>query len=149
MEATAPLKSPAAALTRDEMTVWGERLGASLQLPVIVAILGEIGTGKTTLIQSICRGYGVREQVTSPTFALVHEYGGRKGKVFHVDLYRLRGASDLTNIGWDDIINSGSVVLVEWPERAQHRLPQDAIRIELAYVEEDENRRLLKVDKPW
>jgi tRNA threonylcarbamoyladenosine biosynthesis protein TsaE len=138
----------AASVTREELIAWGERLGSGLRAPRVLAISGELGTGKTTLVQAICRGYGVREPVTSPTFALVHEYNGPT-KVFHMDLYRLTNAADVTNVGWDDVINSDALVLVEWPERAQHRLPQDAMKIELAYVEGDENRRMLKVEKQW
>jgi tRNA threonylcarbamoyladenosine biosynthesis protein TsaE len=140
MPARVPLTDPPnagadpAVLSRDELVVWGEAFGRQLAAPRVVAIDGELGAGKTTLIQGICRGYGVARDVTSPTFALVHEYRAPRGPVFHLDLYRLRNADELTNIGWDDIVNANAVVLVEWPERAGARLPAAASRISLAHV---------------
>jgi tRNA threonylcarbamoyladenosine biosynthesis protein TsaE len=131
------------ALTLAELEAWGEALGREAGAPTIVAIAGDLGAGKTTLVQAICRGFGVREQVTSPTFALVHEYHGERGAVYHLDLYRLSDASQLTNLAWDDIVNRDALVLIEWPERAGSRLPADAIRLELAHIPGDEGRRLL------
>ena len=112
----------------------------------IVALQGDLGTGKTTLAQAICRGVGIHEDVTSPTFALVNEYHVDGGSLFHLDLYRLGGPADLTNLAWDDIINSGQIVIIEWPERAGDRMPDEAMRIHLDYVPGDEERRLLTVD---
>jgi tRNA threonylcarbamoyladenosine biosynthesis protein TsaE len=134
-----------ATLTREELVRFGEALGAGLRPPAFVSIAGELGSGKTTLVQAICRGYGVQEAVTSPTFALVHEYQAPRSPVFHLDLYRLAGPADLTNIGWDDIVGSDAVVLVEWPERAAERLPADRLRVALAHVEGDDQRRRVTV----
>ena len=134
----------ALALTRDELVAWGERFGAAARAPLVVAISGELGTGKTTLVQAICRGAGVREPVTSPTFALVHRYDGAAGSIiYHLDLYRLERPDELTNIGWDDIVAAHAVVLVEWPERAGDRLPSDAVPIDLEYDPADPERRIL------
>jgi tRNA threonylcarbamoyladenosine biosynthesis protein TsaE len=121
----------------------GEELGRSLKAPTIITLQGDLGTGKTTLAQAICRGVGVREDVTSPTFALVNEYHAERATVFHLDLYRLRGPDDLTNLAWDDIINSGAIVLVEWPERAGDRVPADVMKIRLEHIAGDENHRRL------
>ena len=132
-------------LTLGELRDWGERLGASFNRGTIIALEGELGAGKTTLAQAICRGVGIREDVTSPTFALVNEYHVNGSSLFHLDLYRLNGPSDLTNLGWDDIINSGAIVIVEWPERAGERLPDEAMRIRLDYVPGDDTRRSLRV----
>jgi tRNA threonylcarbamoyladenosine biosynthesis protein TsaE len=131
------------ALTRDELIAWGERFGRATHAPLFVAISGELGSGKTTLVQAICRGYGVRQEVTSPTFALVHEYRAPAGPVYHLDLYRLGGERDLTNIGWDDIVADHALVLVEWPERAGGRLPSAHVPIDLEHVPGDPDRRLL------
>lgn len=132
--------------TIHEMREWGEALGRRLQPGSIIALQGDLGTGKTTLAQAICRGVGIREDVTSPTFALVNEYHVNGGSVFHLDLYRLAGPADLTNLAWDDIVNSGQIVIIEWPERAGDRLPDEAIRIHLDYVPDDDDRRHLTVD---
>lgn len=131
------------ALTREELCAWGESFGAALEAPIIVAISGELGTGKTTLVQAVCRGAGVTEPVTSPTFALVHRYEGSRNVIYHLDLYRLEKAEELTNLGWDDIAASHSIVLVEWPERGAGRIPPDAVPIDLEYDPVDPDRRLL------
>jgi tRNA threonylcarbamoyladenosine biosynthesis protein TsaE len=133
-------------LTREQLDEWGEKLGASLRPGAIIALQGDLGTGKTTLAQAICRGVGISEDVTSPTFALVNEYHVNGASVFHLDLYRLSGPADLTNLAWDDIINSGEIVIVEWPERAGERLPADAMRIRLDYITGDDTRRRLSVN---
>ena len=129
--------------TIHELQQWGEVLGRSLKAPVIITLEGELGSGKTTLAQAICRGVGVREDVTSPTFALVNEYQAERATVFHLDLYRLRGPDDLTNLAWDDIVNSGAIVIVEWPDRAGDRMPADVVKIRLEHIAGDENHRRL------
>jgi tRNA threonylcarbamoyladenosine biosynthesis protein TsaE len=134
--------------TIHQLRDWGEQLGRNLHPPIVVALEGDLGAGKTTLAQSIARGVGIREDVTSPTFALVNSYEVDGTIVYHLDLYRLNGPEDLTNIGWDDILNSGEIVLVEWPERAGLRLPSDALRIRLEHIAgDDDHRRLVVVPR--
>lgn len=106
-----------------------------LRAPAVVALSGDLGAGKTTLTQAIAAGLGVTEDVTSPTYALVHEYGSARGTVWHLDLYRLRDAGQLAQLGWDDILASGDVVLIEWPERAADALPADARALRLEHVQ--------------
>lgn len=130
-------------LTEEELRDWGEQLGKAATAPLVVTLTGELGVGKTTLARAICRGYGVEEEVTSPTYALIHEYRAPRSAVFHIDLYRLDSAEQLTNLGWDEIVSSRSVVLIEWPERAGARLPEDHLPIDLDYVEGDPERRIL------
>jgi tRNA threonylcarbamoyladenosine biosynthesis protein TsaE len=134
-------------LSRAALVEWGEALGRSLRAPRVITLAGEVGAGKTTLAQAICRGYGVAEPVTSPTFALVHEYAGGATPVFHLDLYRLRDARDLRQLGWDEIVGGHAVVLVEWPERAGGELPERAMRLALAHVADDPDARELVVDE--
>lgn len=130
-------------VTEPELIAWGESLGHAAHPPLIIALTGDLGTGKTTLAQAICRGYGVTADVTSPTYALVHEYAAPRSPVYHIDLYRLERADELTNIGWDDLITAHALVIVEWPERAGARLPGDHVPIALDYVPGDPGRRLL------
>lgn len=131
------------ALTREELVAWGERFGRAARPPLVVAISGDLGAGKTTLVQAICRGYGVGGEVTSPTYAIVHEYVGALGTVYHLDLYRLEREDELTNVGWDEIVNAHALVLVEWAERAGSRLPPGHVPVDLEYVPGDPTRRLL------
>jgi len=130
-------------LGESELRLWGHELGRSATAPLIVTLTGELGVGKTTLAQAICMGYGVRDEITSPTYALIHEYRAPKSAVFHIDLYRLDSPDQLTNIGWDEIVSSRSLILVEWPERAGSRLPDDHLPIDLDYVRDDPTRRIL------
>jgi tRNA threonylcarbamoyladenosine biosynthesis protein TsaE len=130
-------------LDESELRSWGEALGHSSTPPLVISLTGELGAGKTTLAQSICRGYGVTEPVTSPTYALVHRYEAEKSPVFHVDLYRLENESQLTNIGWDDILSERALLIVEWPERAGDRMPADHLHIDLRYAPGDDSHRIL------
>jgi tRNA threonylcarbamoyladenosine biosynthesis protein TsaE len=130
-------------LDEDGLKKWGRELGRATTAPLVITLTGELGSGKTTLAQAICEGYGVEEEVTSPTYALVHRYAAPKSPVYHVDLYRLDNPSQLTNIGWSDIISDHAVVIVEWPERAGSRIPDDHLPIDLDYVQGESDRRLL------
>ena len=130
-------------LTEQEMMKWGKELGQAIVPPLVISLTGDLGAGKTTLAKAICEGFGVAEPVTSPTYSLVHRYDAEKAPVYHVDLYRLDNESQLTNIGWDDLLSERAVVIVEWPERAGDRMPDDHLHIDLEYVEGDESRRVL------
>lgn len=131
------------ALTEPELESWGEALGAAARAPLTIAITGDLGAGKTTLVRAICRGYGVTDEVTSPTFALVHEYSSARSRVYHLDLYRLTGPNELPPLGWDDIVSAPALVIIEWPERAGAQLPPDHLPIELQHLPDDLARRVL------
>lgn len=133
-------------LREPELAAWGERFGRTAAVPLVVALQGDLGAGKTTLARAICRGFGVAGEVTSPTFALVHEYAAPRAPVYHLDLYRLDGPRDLTNLGWDDIMSDRALVLVEWPERAGDRLPASTVRLQLAHVDGQPELRALHVE---
>lgn len=131
------------ALTRDELEAWGESLGRAIRPPLVIALAGDLGAGKTTLAQAICRGYGVTEPVTSPTYALAQEYASPNGPVHHLDLYRLEDARELDGIGFDELLDAHALVLVEWPERAAGRMPDNRLTLDLAYDADDPGRRIL------
>ena len=130
-------------LTENELREWGVHLGKSINPPLVITLTGELGAGKTTLAQSICLGYGVKDPITSPTYALVQEYSAPRSAVFHIDLYRVESPEQLTNLGWDDILASRALILVEWPERAGARLPEDHLPIDIDYIAGDPSRRIL------
>src|SRR5439155_13269711 len=92
---------------------------------------------------AICRGYGVVDDVTSPTFTIAHEYGGARSKVYHLDLYRVQSARELEAIGWYDILRDSALVIVEWPDRASALMPPGHIPISLSHLPEQPERRLL------
>lgn len=110
-------------LREDELNRFGEVLGRELRSPAIIGFSGDLGTGKTTLVQAICRGLGAAVPATSPTYALVHEYASPAGPVYHVDCYRLRSTQEARDLGLDDILLKRGILLVEWPEKAGHLMP--------------------------
>ncbi len=130
-------------MSEAELVSWGEQLGADSHPQLVIALSGELGSGKTTLAQAICRGYGVTEPVTSPTYAIVHEYASPISRVFHIDLYRIERTEELEQIGWSDIIAAHALVIVEWPERAGSLIPPGRLPIVLDYAPDRPDRRLL------
>jgi len=109
----------------DETLALGEAFAARLRGGDIVALRGDLGSGKTHFVKGICRGLGSADSVSSPTFVFINEYHGEyhgKLTVYHVDLYRLDSEKQLTPLGLDDLSNSNSVVLVEWPDLAENLL---------------------------
>ena len=131
------------ALTEPELIAWGERFAQSVTAPLVVTITGDLGAGKTTLVQAICEGYGVSGEVTSPTFALVHEYEAPRSPVYHLDLYRLDRPDQLDALAWDEIVSARALVLIEWPDRAGDRLPNGRVTLSLQHLPDDPGRRLL------
>jgi tRNA threonylcarbamoyladenosine biosynthesis protein TsaE len=126
-----------------QLAAWGREFARTLRLPAVIGLSGELGTGKTTLVRAIARGLGVEESVTSPSFALVHRYGGRRGSVYHVDAYRLSPADDTRDLGFEDMLaEPTAVVLLEWPERLADRAPEQAHHIRLSYTGDSLVRRL-------
>lgn len=126
---------PAAEFTEPELIAWGERFGRDLSYPRFVALSGELGAGKTTLVRAIARAQGTLEPVTSQSYGIVREYVCSRGQVFHIDLYRLEDARELPQIGWEDILGmKRALVMVEWPERAEGALPADRTDLHLEHV---------------
>jgi tRNA threonylcarbamoyl adenosine modification protein YjeE len=133
----------ALAMNEGELRDWGRRFGRAAHPPLLVTLTGDLGAGKTTLAQSICEGYGVTAEVTSPTFALVQEYESPRSTVFHLDLYRLDRLDQLEALAWDEILSARALVLVEWPDRAGERLPPGRVTLSLQHLPDDPDRRLL------
>ena len=133
----------AARLTLAELTARGALIGASITAPALVTLTGDLGAGKTTLVQAICSARGVTEPVTSPTFALVHEYASAGGRVVHCDLYRLNDAREVAALGLEEMLaDPETIVMVEWAERAGNSLGQPTMAITLAHVDDDDTVRL-------
>jgi tRNA threonylcarbamoyladenosine biosynthesis protein TsaE len=133
-------------LSADALSRFGEALGAELRAPAVIGLSGALGTGKTTLVQAICRGLGARVRATSPTYALVHEYEtARAVRVFHVDCYRLRAPDEARDLGFDDMVRDAAVVLIEWPERAGAWAPALDRHFQLSYADQPDLRKVEEV----
>lgn len=123
----------------------GRSLGEGLKGGECVALKGELGAGKTCLTQGIAAGLGVPDcyVVTSPTFTLINEYPGRKMPLYHFDVYRLNGPADLDDLGYQEYLMGGGVLVIEWAEKVSDAIPDEALRIELTYL--DEHRRRIEI----
>lgn len=98
----------------------------------VIAFSGELGAGKTTFIQALCRELGVSVDVNSPTFALINEYFTDQGdSIFHFDLYRIEDPGELFDLGYEEYFYSGARCFIEWPEKASHLIPPDALIAEI------------------
>lgn len=120
----------------------GRRLAQGLAVPSILLLIGDLGAGKTALTRGFLEGLDAEDsrQVHSPTFTLVNEYRSRRGKVFHIDLYRLDTLRDFQSIGLDELLDSGCWVLIEWADKLGHPV-EGSIRIELVWMD-DETREI-------
>jgi tRNA threonylcarbamoyladenosine biosynthesis protein TsaE len=129
----------------EETTEFGRNLAARLQAPLLVLLKGDLGAGKTTLTKGMISGLGAarEEDVTSPTFNLVHVFKTQSSppvKVYHVDLYRLEGTHDLESIALEDILSEPAIAIIEWSERLTLRCAWPIVRIELEHAGEDARR---------
>ena len=115
----------------------GRQIARELPSRAVVLLIGNLGAGKTTLAKGIVSGLGAAapDEVSSPTFTLIHEYGPN---VYHIDLYRLDEEREVATLGLDEIISRDAVVLIEWGERFPRLLPDDCIEIHIKAVGEDE-----------
>jgi len=117
----------------EETTNWGREFAKRLTAPVLILLTGDLGSGKTTLTKGIVAGLGAasEDEVTSPTFTLVHVYG-KAAKVYHADLYRIESFNDFETLGLEDVFAKPAVVILEWSERfpLQSPWPQARIRLE-------------------
>ena len=126
--------------SEEETIALGERLARDLPSKQVVLLIGQLGAGKTTLAKGIVKGLGAAEpdEVSSPTFTLIHEY---RGRVFHVDLYRLENEREAQSVGLEDLFDLEAVVLIEWGERFRYLLPPERIEIRIRPMA-DERREI-------
>ncbi|MGI9243075.1 MAG: tRNA (adenosine(37)-N6)-threonylcarbamoyltransferase complex ATPase subunit type 1 TsaE [Verrucomicrobiales bacterium] len=109
--------------TEAETIAFGTQVAADLGAGDTLALVGDLGAGKTHFTKGIAAGLGCDAAVTSPTFTLVHEYTGGRLPIFHFDFYRLESADELLNIGWDDYLDARGIAVVEWADKFPDLLP--------------------------
>jgi tRNA threonylcarbamoyladenosine biosynthesis protein TsaE len=119
----------------------GKRFSGKLKKGDLIALYGDLGSGKTQFVKGICSGLDVKEDVTSPTFTLMNIYKGKE-KIFHYDFYRLSSDSEIYDLGIDDYMFSDGICLIEWAEKAEKFLPPERIDVIFDYGEE-ENERII------
>lgn len=129
----------------EETEALGEKIASELTGGEILALFGGMGMGKTAFTRGVARGLGVSEGVSSPTFALVHEYKGRL-PVYHFDMYRVTSWDDLASTGFFDDLNTDAVLVVEWSENIENALPPEATKIYLSRGGSD-NERVIAIEE--
>lgn len=145
--------SPASGLgpfTLDEaaLSSWGERIGREAEPPLVLALRGQLGAGKSVLARAVARGAGVAGHMPSPTFNLLYRYHGARGlDVVHLDLYRLEDPEEVWELGWAELGDGDELVLMEWPERAEDRLPRDRWDVWLEIPGEDSLVRVVRAER--
>jgi tRNA threonylcarbamoyladenosine biosynthesis protein TsaE len=127
-------------LTEAELIAEAERFGRALPPGSVVYLEGPLGAGKTTAVRALARGLGVAEATSSPTYALVHRYAGRRGPVFHLDCFRLRSPAEAADLDWEGLVGEGDALLVEWPEQAAGWVPPATHRVRLAHGADPDRR---------
>ena len=133
--------------SEQETEAIGRELAQRLAPGAVVAFTGDLGAGKTAFVRGMAQGLGISQRVTSPTFTIVNEYEGGTLPLFHFDMYRLRDADDLFDIGWEDFLRRGGVCAVEWSETIQEALEPDTIYVDIRRGAET-NQRILTIRGP-
>ncbi len=119
----------------------GEKISADLKPGSILALYGELGSGKTTLIQGLARGLGIKKRIISPTFVFIRQYPIKNKIFYHIDLYRIDGAIDAQGLGLKDIFaDPKAIVAIEWAEKIKEVLPKKRIDIFFEYLGEDQRK---------
>lgn len=127
----------------------GSDFAAKLRDKDVVALYGELGSGKTQFVKGICSALGTKQIVNSPTFIIINEYTSEKySNIFHFDFYRLKHYSDVESIGFDDYMNNRGIVLIEWPELVEDSLPANTKKVHIAHTGESENYRYIRLENP-
>src|SRR5258708_23320090 len=126
----------------EETTDLGRRLSADIKAGIIVLLRGDLGAGKTTLVKGIAEGFqaALAEDVTSPTFTLIHEYRGPKVTLYHIDLYRIDTQRELDTLALDDLISVNSILLIEWGEKFERFTRERDVEIAIEHLGGDDRR---------
>jgi tRNA threonylcarbamoyladenosine biosynthesis protein TsaE len=132
--------------SEEETIALGERIARDLPRRRVVLLIGNLGAGKTTLAKGIVSGLGAAppEEVSSPTFTLIHEYGA-EGRVYHVDLYRLDEPREVASLGLEDLFDREVIVLLEWGERFPQLLPEERTEIHISLTRAEERQIMVRL----
>ncbi|HSU13022.1 tRNA (adenosine(37)-N6)-threonylcarbamoyltransferase complex ATPase subunit type 1 TsaE [Longimicrobium sp.] len=132
-----------AELTEPELVAWGERIGREGRTPLVLALRGDLGAGKSTLARAIAHGAGVEGDIPSPTFNLLFSYQAPRGiRIHHLDLYRLEDPDEVWELGWSELGAPDELVMIEWPARAEQLLPAPRWEVEIEEMGDPSVRRV-------
>lgn len=135
---------PTETTSPDETKALGEKLAETTQAPAVVALYGDLGTGKTQLVKGFCAALGVDERVvSSPTFTILNEYETDRFPVYHFDAYRIEHPDEFFELGYEEYFYGEGVCLIEWPTRVEALLPDHTLRLRLSH--RGDNRRLIEL----
>ncbi len=131
--------------TTEATRQWGERLGRLLRPGDIIALIGDLGTGKTMLTQGIAQGLGIApSSVTSPSFVLMKEYRAGRIPLYHIDVYRLDGFPEMQRMGYEDYLTPQSVAVIEWAQKLGSILPAEHLAVEMEHAGESTRRLTIR-----
>jgi tRNA threonylcarbamoyladenosine biosynthesis protein TsaE len=120
-----------------ETRLFAAEFARHLPAGTVLSLIGDLGAGKTEFVKGLATGLGTNDEVTSPTFTLVHEYRGGRLVLFHMDFYRLNEESELDELGLEDYLTAGGVCAIEWGDKFRKRLPQDSVSIRFTIHDQD------------
>ena len=123
-----------------ETLQYGQQFAAGLKAGDIIALSGELGAGKTCFVKGLAAGLDIRQDVTSPTYTLIHEYHGGRLPLYHIDLYRLDSAQQALNIGIEDYLPSDGITVIEWAEKIAGLLPPQTIRLRFTWLSDTDRQ---------
>ena len=109
----------------------------------VFAFYGHMGAGKTTFIKAVCKELGVKDVITSPTFAIVNEYEASTAPIYHFDFYRIKKLEEVYDMGYEDYFYSGALCFIEWPELIEELLPTDAVKVSIS--EQEDGSRVVEI----
>jgi tRNA threonylcarbamoyladenosine biosynthesis protein TsaE len=132
----------------EEMLAFGEKIAKSLRPDSVVALTGDLGTGKTTFVQGLARGLKIADPVQSPTFVTLNLYEGTL-PLFHFELYRFKEGADFFKLGFEEYFQKGGVCAIEWPQKIADFLPDDTLHIDLQHYEGNKRMALIREEKNY
>ena len=139
-------------VSKEDLNVFAKDFWANAGSTMVFAFHGQMGAGKTTIIEALCREKGVKESMGSPTFSIINEYGyeekGEEKIIYHIDLYRLKDEEEILQAGVEDCVYSNQVCFVEWPEKAPWLFDNTAAHVFLETIDESRRKLILELPSP-
>jgi tRNA threonylcarbamoyladenosine biosynthesis protein TsaE len=125
----------------EETRLIGSEIIRDKPAATVLSLIGDLGSGKTEFVKGLALGLGIDAEVTSPTFTIIHEYGGGRYPLFHMDFYRLLEERELEEIGFDGYLRAGGICAIEWGDKFPSRLPRDSIKVSFR-MDSDDTREI-------